>query len=117
MLLLGVARRAGYTVGAVYMLMVWAVGEGFVGPYVAGSTDVGTGIVYIMLFVTLLVFAPPARRERLSLDKFLERRLSWWRFVAEPTRSTGRMGRRGWSRWWWGRSGRVRAAPHGPPEP
>ena len=44
-LLLGVARRLGYTVGAVYMLMVWAVGEGFGGPYVAGSTDVGTGIV------------------------------------------------------------------------
>ena len=85
-LLLGVARRAGYTVGALYMLMVWAVGEGFGGPYVAGSTDVGTGIVYVMLFATLLVFAPPARRERFSLDKFLERRLSWWRFVAEPHR-------------------------------
>jgi nitrite reductase (NO-forming) len=85
-LLLGVARRAGYTLGAGYMLMVWAVGEGFGGPYVAGSTDVGTGIVYVMLFVTLLVYSPPARRERFSLDKFLERRLSWWRFVAEPHR-------------------------------
>ncbi|HYZ81531.1 MAG TPA: hypothetical protein VE571_09700 [Solirubrobacteraceae bacterium] len=83
-LLFGVARRLGYTVGAVYMLMVWAVGEGFGGPYVAGSTDVGTGIVYVMLFVTLLVFAPPARRERLSLDRYLERRWAWWRQVAEP---------------------------------
>jgi uncharacterized membrane protein YphA (DoxX/SURF4 family) len=83
-LLLGVARRVGYSLGVVYMLMVWSVGEGFGGPYVAGSTDVGTGIVYAMLFATLLVFAPPARRERLSLDRLLERRWAWWRHVAEP---------------------------------
>ncbi len=83
-LLLGVARRAGYTLGVVYMALVWAVGEGFGGPYVSGSTDVGTGIVYTLLFVTLLVFAPPARRERLSLDRVLERRWSWWRQIAEP---------------------------------
>jgi nitrite reductase (NO-forming) len=83
-LLLGVARRTGYTLGAAYMLMVWAVGEGFGGPYQAGATDVGTGIVYVMLFIALLVFAPPARRERFSLDRFLERRIGWWRFIAEP---------------------------------
>jgi uncharacterized membrane protein YphA (DoxX/SURF4 family) len=83
-LLLGVARRAGYTVGAVYALLVWAVGEGFGGPYMSGSTDVGTGIVYTMMFLTLLVFSPPARRERLSLDRLLVGRWRWWRLVAEP---------------------------------
>ncbi len=83
-LLLGVARRVGYTVGAVYALLVWAVGEGFGGPYMSGSTDIGTGIIYTMLFIALLVFAPPARRERFSLDRVLERRLSWWRLISEP---------------------------------
>jgi thiosulfate dehydrogenase (quinone) large subunit len=83
-LLFGVARRAGYAFGVVYMLLVWAVGEGFGGPYVAGSTDVGAGIVYSMLFLTLLAFAPPARRERFSLDRVLEGRWAWWRHVAEP---------------------------------
>ncbi|MFZ1994945.1 MAG: hypothetical protein WAU75_12605 [Solirubrobacteraceae bacterium] len=83
-LLLGVARRAGYTVGAIYALLIWAVGEGFGGPYTSGATDIGTGIIYTMLFITLLVFAPPARRERLSLDRVLVPRLSWWRHVAEP---------------------------------
>jgi nitrite reductase (NO-forming) len=83
-LLLGVARRLGYTVGAVYALLVWAVGEGFGGPYVSGSTDVGTGIIYTALFITLLVFAPPARRERLSLDRLLTPRWTWWRLVSEP---------------------------------
>ena len=62
-LLLSVARRVGYSLGVGYMLMVWAVGEGFGGPYIAGSTDVGTGIVYTMLFLTLPAFAPPARRD------------------------------------------------------
>lgn len=83
-LLLGVARRAGYTIGAIYTMLIWAVGEGFGGPYTSGSTDIGTGIVYTLLFITLLIFAPPARRERLSLDRFLEPRWPWWRFVAEP---------------------------------
>lgn len=83
-LLLGMARRLGYTVGAVYTLLIWAVGEGFGGPYTAGSTDVGTGIVYALLFVTLLAFAPPARRERLSTDRLLVSRWHWWRFLAEP---------------------------------
>ena len=83
-LLLGVARRAGYIAGAFYAMLVWAVGEGFGGPYQSGSTDVGTGIVYALLFVTLLVFAPPARRDRLSLDRALVARWRWWRHVAEP---------------------------------
>jgi thiosulfate dehydrogenase [quinone] large subunit len=83
-LLLGVARRAGYTAGVMYTLLLWGVGEGFGGPYRFGSPDIGTGIIYALLFVALLTFAPPARRERLSLDRVLESRLPWWRFVAEP---------------------------------
>lgn len=83
-LLLGLARRLGYTAGAIYTLLIWAVGEGFGGPYMAGTTDVGTGIVYALLFVTLLAFAPPARRERLAVDRLLVPRWPWWRFLAEP---------------------------------
>ncbi|MFZ0090545.1 MAG: hypothetical protein WAL63_13610 [Solirubrobacteraceae bacterium] len=83
-LILGVARRAGYTVGAAYSLLIWAVGEGFGGPYTSGATDIGTGIIYTMMFISLLAFAPPARRERLSLDRLLVKRIGWWRYVAEP---------------------------------
>jgi uncharacterized membrane protein YphA (DoxX/SURF4 family) len=83
-LLLGIGRRVGYTVGAFYMLLVWGVGEGFGGPYASGATDLGTGIVYTLLFVTLLTFAPPARRDRLSLDRVLIARWPWWRVLAEP---------------------------------
>jgi nitrite reductase (NO-forming) len=83
-LLLGVARRAGYIVGAGYMLIVWAVGEGFGGPYMSGSTDIGAGIIYTLLFLALLVFSPPAQHERLSLDRHLVRRFPLWRLVAAP---------------------------------
>jgi thiosulfate dehydrogenase [quinone] large subunit len=83
-LILGVARRAGYLLGVVYSLLVWGVAEGFGGPYASGSTDVGTGIVYALLFITLLTFAPPARRERLSLDRLLVARWPSWRVLAEP---------------------------------
>jgi thiosulfate dehydrogenase (quinone) large subunit len=92
-LLFGVARRAGYLVGAGYMFLVWGVGEGFGGPYMSGSTDIGTGIIYTLLFATLLVFAPPARRERLSLDRLLAARWRWWRHVAEPHGADRRAGR------------------------
>jgi thiosulfate dehydrogenase (quinone) large subunit len=83
-LVFGVARRVGYAAGAVYSLLVWAVGEGFGGPYMSGSTDIGTGIIYTMMFVTLLAFAPPARRERFSVDRLLVERWPWWRKLAEP---------------------------------
>ncbi len=68
--------------GVIYTLLVWALGDGFGGPYVSGTTDVGTGIIYTMMFINLLAFAPPARRERLSLDRVLVKRLAWWRLVA-----------------------------------
>jgi nitrite reductase (NO-forming) len=83
-LLHGVARRAGYTLGIAYMSMVWSVGEGFGGPYTPGATDVGTAIPYIVLFTALLTLAPPARDERLSLDRVLVGRWPWWRMLAEP---------------------------------
>ena len=82
--LLGAARRLGYTVGAVYMLLIWAIGEGFGGPYTAGSTDIGAGIVYSLLFITLLALTPPARHDPLSLDPILASRWNWWRLIAEP---------------------------------
>lgn len=83
-LLLGVARRAGYLLGIAYMSMVWSVGEGFGGPYSSGATDVGTAIPYVVLFTALLTFAPPARHELLSLDRVLVSRWPWWRMLAEP---------------------------------
>jgi uncharacterized membrane protein YphA (DoxX/SURF4 family) len=41
-LIFGIARRAGYLLGAVYTIFLWAVGEGFGGPYTAVSASAGT---------------------------------------------------------------------------
>ena len=98
-LVLGVARRPGYLVGAGYMLMVWAVGEGFGGPYTSGATDVGAGVIYTLLFLTLLACSPASLRERLSVDRLLAARYPGWRKLADLSPLPGRMasaaGRRG----------------------
>jgi uncharacterized membrane protein YphA (DoxX/SURF4 family) len=81
-LLTGFARKSTYVVGVGYSLMVWATGEGFGGPYMSGSTDVGAALIYAFVFAALLVVD---RRgpDPWSLDAYLERRLSWWHRVAE----------------------------------
>jgi thiosulfate dehydrogenase [quinone] large subunit len=53
-LLLGVARRANYILGAIFSFFIWSIAEGFGGPYVAGSTDIGAGIIYVFVFIALL---------------------------------------------------------------
>ena len=82
-LLLGIARRPGYLLGAGYMLLVWAVGEGFGGPYTAGATDIGTGIIYTLLFLALLAYSPASARERFSLDRVLAARNRAWGRIAD----------------------------------
>jgi uncharacterized membrane protein YphA (DoxX/SURF4 family) len=55
-LILGLARRAVYILGAMYAFFVWAVGEGFGGPYVLGtSTDVGAAVIYAFVFALLFI--------------------------------------------------------------
>jgi uncharacterized membrane protein YphA (DoxX/SURF4 family) len=61
-LLLGIAQRAGFIFGAMLGLVIWAVGEGFGGPYVSGATDIGCAIMYSVLFAALLLAVPRATR-------------------------------------------------------
>lgn len=88
-LILGFARKCAYILTAVFSLMIWSTAEGFGGPYTAGATDVGTGIIYAMAAVFLLALNASAGTSRYSLDAWIERRLPWWRAVAElgPARS------------------------------
>lgn len=52
-LLLGVMTNLTCWVGAVFALVIWATAEGFGGPYTVGATDIGTSIIYAMVFVML----------------------------------------------------------------
>ena len=82
-LLLGIVQRAGFILGAVLGLVIWAVGEGFGGPYVSGATDIGCAIMYTVVFAALLLAVPRTTRAGApSLDSALVAR---WPVLAPLT--------------------------------
>jgi thiosulfate dehydrogenase (quinone) large subunit len=84
-LVVGFARRTLYVAGAVWSLGIWIVPEGFGGSFLAGATDIGTAVMYVLIFATLYSLeALPAGTGAWSLDRFVERRVRWWAFLAEP---------------------------------
>lgn len=82
-LIFGFMRKIAYGGGIVLSLLIWAVPEGFGGPYGPGSTDIGTGIVYAIVFLLLLALAAYNRQGRLTLDAAIGRKVKWWKKVAE----------------------------------
>jgi uncharacterized membrane protein YphA (DoxX/SURF4 family) len=52
-LLLGVGMRAFAVLGSVLSLIIWSTGEAFGGPYRAGTTDIGSAIIYVGGFALL----------------------------------------------------------------
>jgi thiosulfate dehydrogenase (quinone) large subunit len=52
-LILGFYTRTALSGGIILSLIIWAVPEGFGGPYVAGSTDIGAGIIYVFVLLAL----------------------------------------------------------------
>lgn len=84
-LLLGLIRKVTYLCGALLSLLIWAIPEGFGGPYGAGTgaTDVGTGVIYALVFLGLIVINSTYGPSRFSLDYYIERKAPWWARVAE----------------------------------
>lgn len=80
-LLFGLARKAGYVVAALFSLLIWSTAEGFGGPYTAGATDVGTGIVYAVVFAALYGL-DTAAGDAWTLDTWLAGRVGWWHRVS-----------------------------------
>lgn len=70
-LLLGLFNNLTYIVGLVLSFLIWSTAEGFGGPPHAGGTDIGTSIVYTIVFACLL-FSAASRY--FSLDQYLEAR-------------------------------------------
>ncbi|MHB8629153.1 MAG: hypothetical protein ACYDBJ_27080 [Aggregatilineales bacterium] len=83
LLLFGLARKWTYVLGGVFALLIWSIPEGFGGPYVPGTTDVGPGLIYVLVFVALIVMEYVLGRSPDSLDFYLERLYPTWRQVAE----------------------------------
>lgn len=82
-LILGSARKLVYAAAILLSLLIWATAEGFGGPYTNGSEDVGTAIIYALVFGFLLVTNYYQGPSTHSIDHYLERRITWWYRVAE----------------------------------
>ncbi len=88
-LIFGFMRKIAYAGGVVLSLLIWAVPEGFGGPYTGGSggTDVGTGVIYAIAFLGLIVINATYGPSRWSVDHLIERRFPGWARIAEFGRS------------------------------
>lgn len=82
-LILGLARKVVYVAAILFSLLIWSTAEGFGGPYTDGSEDVGTAIVYALVFAFLLALNYYQGPSTHSVDHALERRISWWYLLAE----------------------------------
>lgn len=82
-LVFGFMRKIAYVGGAILALFIWAVPEGFGGPYGVGSTDIGGGIVYAMVFLMLIVINSTYGPSQWSLDAVIEKRWPRWALLAE----------------------------------
>ena len=81
--LFGVARKVSYIAAAGFSVVIWAVAEGFGGPYTSGASDIGTAIIYALVFMCLLTLSMYTGPDTYSVDHYLEKRISWWWKVAE----------------------------------
>ncbi len=82
-LIAGFARKLTYIAAIVFSLLIWGTAEGFGGPYTAGSSDIGTAVIYAVLFAGLLLFAYYQGPSLLSVDYYIEKKISWWHWIAE----------------------------------
>jgi len=78
-LLLGILNNLVYLGGGILSLTIWATAEGFGGPYVSGSTDIGTSIIYVLVFVGLFLLSAG---HYFGLDRWLRPRLGILGFLS-----------------------------------
>jgi uncharacterized membrane protein YphA (DoxX/SURF4 family) len=85
-LIAGFARKTTYIAAIVFSLLIWATAEGFGGPYTSGASDIGTAVIYALVFASLLALSYYSGPARYSADYYLEQKISWWWKLAELRR-------------------------------
>ena len=83
-LILGLARRILYVGGALWSLAIWSVPEGFGTPFMPGATDIGTAIMYAILFAALYALEAAVNWSAWTLDGPIQKRIPSWRIVGQP---------------------------------
>ena len=77
-LITGFARKVTYIAAIVFSVLIWSTAEGFGGPYTSGASDIGTAVIYAVVFAGLLALSYYAGPARYSADYYLEKKISWW---------------------------------------
>lgn len=85
-LIAGFARKTTYLAAIVLSMLIWSTAEGFGGPYTSGASDIGTAVIYAVVFAGLLALSYYAGPARYSADYYLEKKISWWWRLAEMRR-------------------------------
>lgn len=80
-LVLGFARKTVYALGALFSLLIWSTAEGFGGPYTVGATNMGAGVIYVLVFIALIVISTGP--SPYSIDYHLDKTWPRWRLVSE----------------------------------
>ena len=75
--------KIGYLFGILTSLVIWAVPEVFGKSYGPTSTDIGTGIIYAIVFLLLIDINAMEGLSILSLNHYIEQKHHWWRMLAE----------------------------------
>lgn len=78
-LLLGLFSNLAYAAGTLLSIVIWAVPEGFGGPYTPGATDIGTGIIYVFGFLGLYLLSAGWHY---GLDRIIRDKLGRWKFLS-----------------------------------
>ena len=78
-LLLGLFSNLTFAGGSLLSLIIWAVPEGFGGPYTPGATDIGTGIIYVFVFLGLFLLSAG---QYYGLDRSLRFKLGRYKFLS-----------------------------------
>ncbi len=86
-LFIGFLRRPAYLLGLALSLFLWTVPQGFGGPYGPGSTDMGTGILYAVVFLALLHLDSVSGPPRLAFDAVVGRRWLAWSWLVQAKAS------------------------------
>lgn len=83
-LIAGFGRRLLYIGGAMWSLAIWSVPEGFGTPFIPGATDIGTAIMYAILFAALYFLESAANPTMLTVDSRIQRHHPRWRIIGQP---------------------------------
>ena len=78
-LILGVFSNLTNITGILLSVVIWATAEGFGGPYEVLSTDIGSAIIYALVFVGLFLVSAGYYY---GLDRYLTPRLGRWGLLA-----------------------------------